>query len=141
MAKRRCPGRWCGRLFKPQRSNQVFCTPACRHAVRPLRRQLQRADARRAREKTRAPIVCAYCGQPDLFPSQRSTRRYCTKRCRQRAYRERVAQRTEAVIRERFPQELARLPSRLEAARREQLVRAAARGDPAAQAELAKLCG
>ena len=66
----------------------------------------------------------------------RSTRRYCSRRCRQQAYRNRTP--SAAAIRKRFDREFERLHADLETHRRQRLLRAAMRGDLDAAAALAK---
>jgi hypothetical protein len=140
MRKRSCL--CCGRTFIPRRRHQHYCSRVCRLDARRLRRGERRYYARRTREQasfrasfTPTPdAVCATCGTG--LHRERVTRRYCSNRCRQRAYRGRIP--SAARIKERFDQELARVHADLASHRRQRLVLRAAKGDQAA-AELTKL--
>jgi hypothetical protein len=63
-----------------------YCSRECQQADRNGRRAEQREQERQRRD--REPIMCAQCGNP--VPPERSTRRYCSDACRQRAYRQRA---------------------------------------------------
>jgi hypothetical protein len=100
---RRCALGLCGRRFHPKRKNQRFCQPSCRHWARSLRRQDQRYYARRKRERELMPGRCAMCGD-EIMWARRSSKRYCSTKCRQRAYRQRVP--SAAQIRARLDRDL-----------------------------------
>jgi hypothetical protein len=116
---------------------------------------IQRRDDRREQRSLRELVVwkaamdgkgamCAHCG--NVFISVRSTRKHCSNSCRQAAYRQRVESRVEASVAEiceRFEHDIERITKRgraeYRAERVPKLVRAAARGDADAIAELNKL--
>jgi hypothetical protein len=135
---RQCP--YCGRQFTPRRRHQRYHDRACRLAVRSSRRNHQRYYARREREQasfeaslTSTPdATCVECGAG--MSVVRSTRRYCSNACRQRAKRWRLP--NVARIQALFDQAMARIHAKLESHRRQQLLRAAEGGDSAAAAEL-----
>jgi hypothetical protein len=106
----------------------------CKDKARQLRRTEHCYYQHRKRQKA-SDAVCTVCGT-GLYVT-RSTRRYCSDKCRQYAYRHRTPSAEE--IRKRFDQELARLHADLESHRRQQWVLRAAKGDYAAAEKLAKL--
>jgi hypothetical protein len=97
---------------------------------------LARYFARREREHEaeRAALLehigtaCLVCGC--VFSSARCTAQYCSPRCRQQAYRDRIP--SAAQIKARFEDALAGMKHKLRSAQRQRLVRAAVRGDQAA---------
>jgi hypothetical protein len=100
---RRCALGLCGRPFQPKRKNQRFCQPSCRHWARSLRRRDQRYYARRKRERELMPGRCTMCGD-EIMWAARTTKRYCSTKCRQQAYRQRVP--SAAQIRARLDRDL-----------------------------------
>jgi hypothetical protein len=115
----------------------------CRDNARRVRRNLLRYYQRHKREHanflasfTATPdAVCAECGTG--LRLTRMTRRYCSNKCRQRAFRRRTP--SGAQIRARLDQEVARMHAKLESHRRQKLVLRAAKGDQAAQNSLRNL--
>lgn len=65
----------------------TVCSEPCRVAAR---REHQRA------ERVDAPDRCVGCGAP--MPGGRRGRRWCSPACKQRAYRERMAERRRAIV-------------------------------------------
>lgn len=79
----------CGRAFMSRGgpwSAPYFCSEECQRNSRNLRRNAKRREGRELREQ----ITCE-CG--NSFTPDRSTRRYCSDKCRQKAYRNRAASR------------------------------------------------
>jgi hypothetical protein len=81
----RCSGSFLARLEGVYPATS-YCTPECQQADRNERRA-----EKRWRDRKPAAVDCAQCGNP--VPSERSTRRYCSDACRQRAYRNAVRMR------------------------------------------------
>jgi hypothetical protein len=83
----------CGQEFQPKRGTQLCCSPACCARGHVMDRWYQRRQRRKARMAELAETVrCIGCGLRMWGnPPQRSTRRYCSHACRQRAYRQRTA--------------------------------------------------
>jgi predicted nucleic acid-binding Zn ribbon protein len=135
--------RRCGRQFTPHRRHQRYHDRACRLAARSSRRNHQRWRQRSELEQasfrasfTATPdAVCVVCGT-GMYRG-RATRRYCSNACRQRAKRRRVP--SAAQLRAYADALVARAHAKIETHRRQRLVLAASRGDPAAIEELAKL--
>jgi hypothetical protein len=86
-------GRWDG---ISRCTNRFICSSACRQpSCRACREQGDRERKARFIEKrsraranaryARPPVACAVCGEP--IAAERSTRRYCSDKCRQRAHR------------------------------------------------------
>jgi hypothetical protein len=88
--KKQCSG--CGRLFLGRGSAWAapyYCSDECRQDARRLRRETKRRLARKVRERElEGKFTCADCDTEIMFPS-RTSRRYCSNSCRQRAYRRR----------------------------------------------------
>jgi predicted nucleic acid-binding Zn ribbon protein len=61
----------------------TFCSAECRRAFRAQQARQRRA----ATARTMKPVICVVCGGP--APNARSSRRYCSNRCRQQDYRSR----------------------------------------------------
>ena len=84
---------YCQRPFKRRHITQVFCSAPCRSESRNLdrrrRRDLARFDTSHeqfiAALEDRSERTCAHCG--GRLNWMRSTRRYCSDKCRQRASR------------------------------------------------------
>ena len=70
---------YCRRAFDPTGYNvQFFCSPECRQAHFNAERGAVRAASRES-------LVCQHCG--GAVAAQRSSRRYCSGRCRAAAFR------------------------------------------------------
>jgi hypothetical protein len=67
------------------RGHILFCSRECVQAAAQERRTERR---RQDRERKAKPIKCEQCGS--MRPPERSTRRYCSDVCRQKAYRRRI---------------------------------------------------
>jgi predicted nucleic acid-binding Zn ribbon protein len=87
---RRCNG--CGKVFRPTRADQVFCTATCRKrahrngSVPAATKAVASRDSRTPPAVT-AARVCVHCGAP--LASARSDARYCGAACRKAAQCER----------------------------------------------------
>ena len=87
---RRCSR--CGRVFRPRRADQAFCTATCRKrahrggSVPGATKAVASRDSREPLAMTPAR-VCVHCGA--LLTSARSDARYCGAACRKAAQRER----------------------------------------------------
>jgi endogenous inhibitor of DNA gyrase (YacG/DUF329 family) len=126
---RKC--RHCQQRFRPQRRHQRFCSASCRLTARGQRQNEQRYFARKRRHHAimdGGGVACAVCGI--VFVPQRSTKRFCSHRCQQRAFRARTP--NAAQIEAAFERELGQLRQRLDTARRQRLMLAAAHGDQTA---------
>lgn len=77
----------CGRSFHAASINALYCSPECTNAARAARRRYEREAAKGRR-------LCALCAAP-LPAAARADTVYCGPACRQAAYRERYASRTE----------------------------------------------
>lgn len=89
---------YCNRPFTPRRKTQLFCCREHRLKRRQERRNHQRYCARKERERTlEGKFVCIGCGGEIMYAS-RTSRRYCSRKCKQQSYRDRVSQRTQAQI-------------------------------------------
>lgn len=78
----------CGRTFIAHDGRMKTCEACQAHAQREQR-------TRRTVEAQRLPTTCIQCSQRVV--AQRSTRRYCSRACQQRAYRERRSLITEVT--------------------------------------------
>jgi hypothetical protein len=92
----------CQQPFDPKRRTQRFCCPPCRLSARDLRRKTKRWY----RERTTKLIACAHCGH-EIEVASGPTRKYCSTKCRMRAYRAREPSVTE--IKKRMDQELQKI--------------------------------
>jgi hypothetical protein len=79
----------CAGQFTPQqRRSARYCAPACQLEARRLRRAVQRQQVRRAYERRlNRRFRCLICG--DCAAAQRTSRRFCSGRCRMVAFRQR----------------------------------------------------
>jgi hypothetical protein len=127
------------------RKHQRFCSRQCRLGASVSRRTSRRRIEHSKRQQAAwlaamagtGEVTCSECGS--LFAPVRSTGRYCSARCRLRAYRAAVAVAIERRIERVVEHSLARAHQGARAERRRRLVLAAARGDTAAIDELRKL--
>ena len=76
-----CPH--CGERFAP-RWREQYCSPTCKQQAQTKRRRERRVEQRK-RDLDQA--TCRVCGTP-LTDAQRRSRRYCSSKCRQTAFRE-----------------------------------------------------
>jgi hypothetical protein len=92
----RCNG--CGRVFRPKRAGQLFCTAGCRKrahrngSVAAATKAVASRDASPAPPAVTTPRVCSHCGEE--LGSMRSDARYCGAACRKAAERERKRRRS-----------------------------------------------
>jgi hypothetical protein len=122
----------CSRKFTPCRTTQRFHSTACRRAARITRRGFQRHMVLSVRDMERFHAMledrsekrCAGCG--GAMSWTRSTRRYCSAKCRLRAHRERG----KSITRARIEQALAKaLDKAHREARSKRVIAALRRGE------------
>jgi endogenous inhibitor of DNA gyrase (YacG/DUF329 family) len=76
----------CGRTFFEAADGISYCSTRCQQVDRNETRRETRALKRAERERVRKPQRCKVCGTL-LLDQVRTTLRYCSNACRQRAYR------------------------------------------------------